>query len=159
METSWNWRPFLVSPCYGPIKCLYSPLIFKVIWLMLWPSQVELVVETNKQTNTMQVQFMGQEDLLEEEVATGSSILSGKLYRQRSLVEVHFREQQRVPQSWMWIQTHTTRGFLCCHLSSFIHLGYIGFYIMKMSTFFLQSLASLLGKYFPSDASRCLLSF
>ena len=52
-----------------------------------------------KKKKQMQVQFMGQEDLLEEEVATGSRILSGKFYRQRSLVEVHSRGQQRVPQN------------------------------------------------------------
>ena len=47
----------------------------------------------------MKVQFMGQEDPLEEEVATSSSSLLGKFHGQRSLVGVHFMGQQRVPHN------------------------------------------------------------
>jgi len=40
-------------------------------------------------TQETQVQFLGQEDPLEEEMATHSSILAGKFHGQRSLGVIH----------------------------------------------------------------------
>ena len=54
----------------------------------------------------MHIQFTGQEDSLEEKVATSSSSLLGKVHGQRSLVGVHFMGQQSPTQLSVHAHTH-----------------------------------------------------
>lgn len=64
------------------------------------------------------------------------------------------------PIFWYLCTTHSLPPVvLPLPLSSYIHLSCFGFYILNVTTFFLASLASLLGKYSVSNAFRCLVSF
>ena len=67
----------------------------------------------------MQVQFLGREDPLEEEMATNSSILAGKIPWTE---EPGWQQFHRVTKSWMWLNywtTHACRAVQCLGLHTF----------------------------------------